>query len=100
METIKTSRWNNRAGLRYIIEGNNEQTTISIPSEGKAITVNRGVFIILRSWAIWVETNELVQEAFPYMTPSEREFLISGTTGEEWEEMFGEETLNEGEGTE
>jgi hypothetical protein len=33
----------------------------------------------------------LMQNAFPFLSPDEREFLISGTTAEEWEAMFGEE---------
>lgn len=32
---------------------------------------------------------ELVQNAFPNLTASEREFLISGMTDEEWDEAFG-----------
>lgn len=31
-----------------------------------------------------------VQDIFPNLTPPEREFLISGTTPDEWKEMFGE----------
>lgn len=30
----------------------------------------------------------LSQKAFPNCTPDQREFIISGITGEEWEEMF------------
>lgn len=33
----------------------------------------------------------LIQEVFPHLAPSEREFLISGTTPEEWAETFGAE---------
>ena len=32
---------------------------------------------------------ELVQNAFPNLTASEREFIISGMTDEEWDEAFG-----------
>ena len=32
---------------------------------------------------------ELVQNIFPNLTPSQREFLMSGTTDEEWKEAFG-----------
>jgi hypothetical protein len=30
----------------------------------------------------------LMQDQFPYLTPEQREFLISGTTPEEWEILF------------
>jgi hypothetical protein len=33
----------------------------------------------------------LIQNALPYLTASEREFLITGITPEEWDEQFGEE---------
>lgn len=32
---------------------------------------------------------ELAQNAFPQLTADEREFYISGTTPEEWNNMFG-----------
>ncbi len=32
-----------------------------------------------------------VQDAFPNLTADQREFIISGTTAEEWDELFGEE---------
>jgi len=33
----------------------------------------------------------LIQNALPYLTANEREFLITGITPEEWSEQFGEE---------
>jgi hypothetical protein len=32
-----------------------------------------------------------IQEGFPELSPDEREFLISGTTAQEWEELYGPE---------
>ncbi len=32
----------------------------------------------------------LVQKAFPNLTPSEREFIITGITSEEWDELFAD----------
>ena len=32
----------------------------------------------------------LAQDIFPNLLPHEREFIISGTTDEEWKAMFGE----------
>lgn len=31
----------------------------------------------------------LIQDAFPFLSAAEREFLISGITPEEWDRMFG-----------
>lgn len=37
------------------------------------------------------ETGEYVQVAFPNLTASEREFIMTGITPTEWGEVFGEE---------
>lgn len=34
---------------------------------------------------------ELIQRAFPHLTPDEREFIKTGITPQEWEETFGSE---------
>ena len=33
----------------------------------------------------------LIQDAYPTLTPAEREFLISGMTQQEWTDCFGTE---------
>jgi len=38
-------------------------------------------------YAAWIN-GELIQRAMPYLTPDEREFLMTGITAEEWELMF------------
>lgn len=34
---------------------------------------------------------ELIQKAMPHLTPDQREFLMTGMTSEEWDEMFPKE---------
>jgi len=34
------------------------------------------------------KSGEMAQDCFPYLTPEEREFLISNTTPKEWDNMF------------
>ena len=36
----------------------------------------------------WIEGNALIQEAFPELTPVQREFLITGIVEEEWNEFI------------
>ena len=36
------------------------------------------------------EGGELAQNAFPDASPSEREFIMTGCTEPDWDEMFGE----------
>lgn len=33
----------------------------------------------------------LVQKAFPHLSDDEREFIMTGITADEWDEMFGDE---------
>ena len=35
------------------------------------------------------EQGALIQDAFPNLTKNEREFIMTGMTSEEWEELFG-----------
>ena len=37
----------------------------------------------------WYNNGMLAQEAFPSLTPPQREFLISGITPDEWDKYFG-----------
>ena len=39
----------------------------------------------------WQHKGMLIQLAMPHLKPEEREFLISGTTPEDWNELFPEE---------
>jgi hypothetical protein len=41
----------------------------------------------LDAWA----SGELIQDAFPDLSPDDREFLKTGITAEEWEQMYRED---------
>jgi hypothetical protein len=41
-------------------------------------------------WAAY-EAGALVQDAFPHLSPDEREFIITGITEEEWDDIFRDE---------
>jgi hypothetical protein len=45
--------------------------------------------ITLEQLKRWQE-GELIQNVMPELTPSQREFIINGTTDEEWNEIFPE----------
>lgn len=42
----------------------------------------------------WEISDLKIQDAFPFLTATEREFLLSGATPEEWNEFFSEEQLD------
>ena len=52
-------------------------------------TATRDINVTPAQIASW-EGGELVQNAFPNTTPSEREFIKSGYTDSDWNAMFGE----------
>jgi len=39
----------------------------------------------------WQHGGELIQDVFPDLTPGQREFLLSGTTEEDWNRLFPED---------
>jgi hypothetical protein len=39
------------------------------------------------------EAGELIQDVFPHLDASEREFMMSGITPKEWNKMFKESNL-------
>lgn len=39
------------------------------------------------------EGGKLIQDVFPHLNASEREFMMSGITPEEWDKMFKESNL-------
>lgn len=41
------------------------------------------------------ESGALVQHAFPYLSPGQREFIMTGATPEEWDEVFGDEDVDD-----
>ena len=44
------------------------------------------------------DKGELIQDVFPHLTPDEREFIQTGITPEDWNEMVGEtEEMYDGE---
>lgn len=40
------------------------------------------------------EGKELIQDCFPYLTPDEREFILTGITKEEWNRLFSDENTD------
>lgn len=46
---------------------------------------------LARCWSQSPTGTEHIQDVFPNLTPGEREFLMTGVTEEEWDEMWGED---------
>lgn len=81
----------NLFGVHYTLaDVGGERTEISLDVEKKHIIVNHPLDAILQGWYDWQMRGLHIQEAFSFLNPDEREFLLTGMTSEEWAELFGE----------
>lgn len=58
------------------------------PFSGKENTKEIGV---TQEQINWWKGGALIQDAMPMLTPSEREFIMTGITDDEWNTTFGED---------
>jgi hypothetical protein len=58
------------------------------PLTGKVNTLN--LDITMEEMMAW-KAGKLIQDAFPRLSASEREFIKTGLTNDDWESMFREE---------
>ena len=52
------------------------------------------MMVDMDDYAAW-QNGQLIQNAMPYLSPDEREFLMTGITKEEWNTMFPPEAAND-----
>lgn len=45
---------------------------------------------LVKSGVCWFNPDKQIQDALGYLTASEREFIMTGVTDEEWNDTFGE----------
>ena len=77
----------NPMGLQFqLMEISNQITRIKCGN--KQITVPYNIHTISQSWYDWTMQAQFIQVAFKYMTPSEREFLMTSITPTEWAAMM------------
>jgi hypothetical protein len=86
-----TLRRVNPKGKRYsLLENSDGSTTIMLSDTTKHIKVNHHIDMLNQAWYNWQVKGEFIQKAFSFLSPDEREFLITGLTSEEWNELFPE----------
>jgi hypothetical protein len=64
-----------------------KQNTREIPISVEAYALG------MQAW----KAGELIQNAFPTLSPADREFIMSGITPEEWDDMFRDEDFQDSE---
>lgn len=85
---MKSFTRKNRTGLPYtLIEMGSTLTEIQFYD--KKMTVDASIMQMEEGWHRWIEMGNMVQDAFPFLSSDEREFLMTGTTPAEWDRMFG-----------
>ena len=62
------------------------QFTRKSPLTNKVNVMEIGV--TQEEWLAHLLTHNMIQDAFPQLTPEEREFLKTGYTQEDWNEIF------------
>jgi len=53
------------------------------------------VFVQLQDFVDWQERRKLAQNAFPYLSTADREFIISGISPDGWDQIFTEDASDE-----
>jgi hypothetical protein len=80
----------NRMNMTYVMRelpppGNSTEVVCGT----KAMIFKASIHEINRGWFQWMN-GEMIQVAFPFLMAGEREFLMTGITPDEWDEMFKE----------
>lgn len=84
------SRLNN-FGLTFHVQAldNNSSEIIDIRNNNR-IVINHSIEEISQMWYNWQVKGEYIQKAFASFTPEQREFIMTGITPKEWNELFSE----------
>jgi hypothetical protein len=79
----------NSKGMHYLLTGNEETTKVHLVGTSKEITINLPLAETFRRWFYWQRERLNIQDVFPELQASEREFFITGITRDEWTTIFG-----------
>lgn len=77
----------NTQGFSYFLSELADGKT-EIRRDGKSIVVKHDWETMNKAWYYWTNGRN-IQDAFPFLNPSEREFLLTGMTKEDWDALFG-----------
>jgi|OpeIllAssembly_1097287.scaffolds.fasta_scaffold00281_13 hypothetical protein len=82
-----------RTGLKFVLYSSGYNTNIYLVVKGqitdKGITVPESAEKIQDRFYRWIHGGEYIQDAFRDWTPYQREFLQTGYTEQEWNQLFG-----------
>lgn len=61
---------------------------ITRKSQMSGVTRSRTLMLDAKDYHDWISGDKPIQDAFPYLSSDDREFLKTGITSEEWDQMF------------
>ena len=79
----------NKTGRQYYLVTMPGGRTL-ISTHDKEIIVGHTIEELSQSWYDWMITGLNIQTAFKYLSDDEREFILTGITSDEWNEMWKE----------
>ena len=79
----------NSLGMNYQLSQTLDDKT-KITTNQKSIIVNVNLDQISQAWYNWQMLGMTIQKAFDFLTPDEREFILTGIDSNEWNELFKE----------
>ena len=86
MEKLVVTRVNN-IGLKFkLTEESYKETLVTLGNKAYLMKVSLPIF--LAAWYQWQMKGMFIQDAFSMLTDDEREFLMTGITSEQWNEIF------------
>lgn len=79
----------NRAGLAFKLrEVFSEPEKTHVQTGDKVLVMNAPIRRMDYAWNEWKNNGAYIQTAFVFLSPEEREFLLTGITPDEWNAMF------------
>jgi hypothetical protein len=87
---ITTLRRQNKSGLSFELRGEltGKYTVVHCLNFDKVLMMQHSITELNRGWFRWIRTDKFIQEAFDFLTPEEREFILNGTLPGELEELM------------
>ena len=77
----------NKLGMNYRISQRDGEQFARLKTDDKEIRINCTLGDLNRAWHKWSYEGKLIQEAFPFLSNDEREFIMSGLTPNDFAEL-------------
>jgi hypothetical protein len=74
-------------GISYTITSTGPME-VAVKVNSKKLAVQASIQQMEEGWIRWTVQGNMVQDAFPFLSSGEREFLMTGITDDEWDQLF------------